>query len=167
MNIIEFAMKMESDGRAFYEKQAAASKTKEIREIFQYLAEEEQRHYLFFKSLADGDVEVASKALDGGSIKITKNIFVQLIEENKTKRFGDDVRAAWTEALRIEERAVKMYSEETAKESDPERKRLLQRIADEERNHVYLCDNMLSFMADPQGFADSQDFASFKSWEGH
>ena len=117
--------------------------------------------------MSEGKIDTAAGALESGAaLKDTKNVFVQLIEENKDKRFGDDARAAWQEALKIEEKAVALYSEEAEKETDAGRKKLLTKIADEERNHVYLIDNMLSFMSDPSGFAGSQQFASFKSWEG-
>ncbi|MBD3258592.1 hypothetical protein GF377_09185 [candidate division GN15 bacterium] len=168
MGIVEFAMQMELDGKAFYEAEAAKAPNKELKEIFQYLADEEDRHYRFFKMLAEGKIDTASQALESGeSLKTTRNVFVQLIEDNKEERFGAEVRKAWEEARKIEEKAVDLYSSEANKEADASRKALLNRIADEERNHVYLIDNMLSFMSDPQTFADSQDFASFKSWEGH
>ena len=37
MNIIEFAMQMERDGQAFYEKAAKAAPQPELKEIFLYL----------------------------------------------------------------------------------------------------------------------------------
>ncbi len=166
MNIIEFAMQMERDGQVFYEKAAAAAPQSELKEIFLYLAREEERHFAFFKSMHEGDTQAAVKVLGSSTMAKTKNVFVHLIEENGDATFGDDVRKVWTEALKIEEKAVKLYTEEAAREKNPERKELLQRIAEEERSHVYLIDNMLSFMADPQTFADSQNFANFKSWEG-
>jgi rubrerythrin len=167
MDIIKFALKMEADGKKFYQDAASKAATKELKDIFIYLAEEEERHFKFFKMMDEGKIDAAGAALESGTaLKDTRNVFVQLIEENKEERFGDDARAAWLEALEIEKKAVAMYSEEADKEADAGRKKLLTRIADEERNHVYLINNMLSFMSDPQGFADSQDFASFKSWEG-
>ncbi len=167
MDIITFAIQMEKDGQAFYEKAASAASTTEIKEIFQYLADEEKRHCAFFKKMADGEITTAIEALKGGSLKTTKNVFVQLIEENKAASFGDDVRATWVEALKFEERAVQLYTEEAEKEPDADRKTLLNRIADEERNHVYLIDNILTFMADPQTFVDSKQYGDFQSWEGH
>ncbi|MCP4683990.1 MAG: ferritin family protein [bacterium] len=166
MNIVEFAMQMERDGQLFYEKAAAAAPQPEMKEIFLYLAREEERHFAFFKSMHEGDTQAAIKVLAGNSMAETKNVFVHLIEENGDTTFGDDARQAWAEALKIEEKAVKLYSEEAEKEKSPERKDLLQRIAEEERTHVYLIDNMLSFMSDPQTFADSQNYKNFKSWEG-
>jgi len=166
MNIIEFAMQMERDGQAFYEKAAADAPQPDMKEIFLYLAKEEERHFAFFKSMHEGDAQKAIKVLGSNTMTKTKNVFVHLIEENGNTTFGDDVRKAWTEALKIEEKAVKLYTKEADKEKDPERKELLQRIAEEERSHVYLIDNMLSFMSDPQTFAESQNYKNFKSWEG-
>ena len=166
MDIIRFAMQMEIDGQKFYEQAAAASPQPELREIFQYLAEEEKRHFRFFKSLADGQSAQARKELSGGNMKDTRNIFVKMIESGEAKTFGDEVRKAWQKALEIEEQAVKLYSEEAKRESDDKRRELLDKIAEEERNHVYLIDNVLSYMNDPAAFAESKRFAAFKSWEG-
>ena len=169
MGIIEFAMQMEKDGEAFYRKSAEATKEPALKEIFLHLAEEEQRHFRLFKKILEGELEGAESELDGGSRALdgTKNIFVKLTAENGGMVFGDDARLVWNEALKIEEKAVKLYSEEATKERDPARKKLLDRIAAEERNHVYLIDNILSFMTDPEGFAESKKFSDFKSWEGH
>lgn len=166
MNVIEFAMKMERDGQAFYEKAAEAAPQPELKEIFLYLAKEEERHFSIFKNMQEGDTEAAIKVLGDSAMAKTKNVFVQLIEENGDTSFSDDVRKTWAEALKIEEKSVKLYADEAAKTKDADRKDLLEQIAEEERSHVYLIDNMLSFMADPQTFAESQNFKAFKSWEG-
>ncbi|MBU0984475.1 MAG: ferritin family protein [candidate division Zixibacteria bacterium] len=167
MDIIKFAMQMEMDGKKFYEKAAEAAAEKEVKEILLYLAEEEVRHFNFFKTLKEGgDTAAAAKALEGGALSNTKNVFVKLIEQGKDKSFGEDTRATWQEARVTEEKSVKVYADEAAKETDPQRKSLLNKIADEERNHVYLIDNMLLFMADPQSYSDSRGFSDFMSWEG-
>ena len=70
------------------------------------------------------------------------------------------------EAIRIEEDSEKLYREQAGRETDEKRQALLNRIADEEKSHIYLIDNMIHYLADPQGFALSQQFAQFKSWEG-
>ena len=169
MDVIKFAMQMELDGKQFYTRSANAAKDEELRDILLYLAEEEDRHFRFFKALGQGDTAAADRELAAApsSLTDTKNVFVLLTENGREKSFGADARSAWTEAMGIEEKAVKMYTEEASKEADPRRKALLEKIADEERNHVYLIENVLSFMADPQGFADSKRFSDFQSWEGH
>ena len=165
MDVIKFAMQMELDGVKFYE-QAAKAAPAELREIFEYLADEERRHFKFFHSLSEGQTSKAGKNLISDSLGQTKNIFVQMIEQNAQTEFGEEVRETWRQAREIEEKAVAMYTGEAAKENDATRKELLQKIAEEERRHVYLIENVLNFLIDPQGFAASQQFASFKSAEG-
>ena len=166
MDIIKFAMQMELDGQKFYEKAAEEAPNKELKGILLHLAEEEQRHFKFFASMREGAGQDAAKALEGGTIGKTKNLFVQLTENGQAEKFGEDVRTVWTKALKIEEKAVKMYSEEAEKESDTSRRSLLVRIADEERNHVYLIENVLTYLTDPETFRESKRYSDFKSWEG-
>ena len=166
MDIIRFAMQMELDGQKFYEQAAAESQQEGLKEIFLYLAEEEKRHFRFFKSLAAGQSDEARRELSNGRMKESRNVFVDLIENGTSSSFGEDVRAAWKKALEIEEQAVKLYSEEAKREDDSARKDLLNQIAEEERNHVYLIDNVLSYLNDPESFKASQQFSAFKSWEG-
>ena len=169
MEILEFAMKMERDGKAFYEQAASKANRPELKKIFTTLAEEELRHFKIFKNLKEGMHSEAKTIFEqrGQTISIAKNLFQQLTEEGKTTLYGDDVKAVWKEAREIEEKSEKMYREEADKETDETRKELLNKIADEEKNHIYLVDNMISFMNDPQGFAASADFKHFMSWEGH
>jgi len=120
MDIIDFAMKMELDGKAFYEKAAARAQRREVKEIFGYLAEEEKRHYSFFRSLKEGaDPDVAARELRGGSVASPKNIFVQLTVENDDQMFGEDIKGVWTEALKIEEKSAAFYSGQAQKEKYP------------------------------------------------
>ncbi len=168
MDILDYAMKMELDGKAFYEKSAAQTTIPELKKILTQLAEEEQKHFQFFKRMKDGDAAEAQKQMAGTSSPLlnSKNLFQQLAEQGKQNSFGDQAKAVWIEALKIEDRAEKAYRDEAARETDPTRKHLLTQIADEEKTHVYLVDNILSFMADPGGFMDSANYRNFMSWEG-
>ena len=53
MNIFEFAMKMEEDGRAFYLENAEKTSLPGLKRILTELAEDELKHYLLFKALND------------------------------------------------------------------------------------------------------------------
>lgn len=167
MEIIEFAMKMELDGKAFYDKQARATKSKELKRIFSLLSEEEVRHYNFFKSMKEGTVEEAAAHLNGSTetLKEVKNIFVEM-SENKTDDFGEEELTAWSEALKIEEKAESFYREKAAEEKDEQKKKLLVLIAEEEQNHVHMIEGVLTYMKFPDAFADSQQFKDFQSLEG-
>ncbi len=168
MDILDYAMKMELDGKAFYEKSAAQTSVPELKKILLQLAEEELKHFHFFQQMKEGNRAEAEAtiAVTGSTLLNSKNLFQQLTDQGKQNSFGSEVRAIWTEALKIEERAEKAYRDEAAKEADMSKRALLTKIADEEQTHVYLVDNILSFMSDPSGFMDSANYRNFMSWEG-
>ncbi len=169
MDILEFAMQMELDGIAFYKKGADNTDSAELKKILVTLAEEEQKHYKIFKSMKEGDLAAAESAMGPGSDTpaLAKNIFKQMAEAGTLALPGDEVVAMWQEALRVEEKSEKMYREAADAEGDTTRKDLLNRIADEEKNHIYLIDNMISFSRNPQAFLASTQYKNFQSWEGH
>lgn len=169
MDILEFAMKMELDGKAFYDKNARSTSDPELTRIFQHLAEEEERHYQFFKSMKEGNHEEAFAMIDrsNSSLDQAKNIFNELAENSSGKSFGDDELTAWMEALEIEEKAESFYREKAAEEKDDAQKLLLKAIADEEQTHVYMIDSIITYLKFPEAFSDSAQFKNFQSLEGH
>ncbi|MCB2229204.1 ferritin family protein [bacterium] len=168
-NIFEFAMQMELDGREFYLKGAEQTTNAGLKKIFKQLADEEHRHYHVFKRLAEGEVtDVAEETKTSkAGLTLTKSLFREMAEQGKTTLPGDAEREVWNEARVIEEKSVQMYAEEAGRQSDAKRKALLNQLADEERTHVHLIDNILAFLSDPSGFQESQNYRNFMSWEGH
>ncbi len=168
MNIIDFALQMELDGREFYEKHARNMLQPELKNILLTLAEEEQKHYQFFLKLKEHDFRGAQEELSTPvtAISTGKTLFRRMTEEGTHGVFDEAARGIWTEALKIEEKVEKMYRAEAEKETDVTRKVLFTRIADEEKTHIYLIDNMLSYMTDPQTFVESTRCKNFLSWEG-
>ena len=55
MDIVKFALKMELDGKQFYEAAAAKASTKELKDIFLYLAQEEERHFQLLQADVRGE----------------------------------------------------------------------------------------------------------------
>ncbi len=168
MDVLDYAMKMEQDGKAFYERGAAESDRPEIRRVLNTLAEEEQKHYNVFKALKENADDQARRAMTRtGTPALARNVFQQLADSGADALYREDQQALWKEAIKIEEQSERLYREAAEKEGDEARRELLNRIADEEKNHIYLIHNMISFMRDPKGFVDSANFRNFMSWEGH
>ena len=169
MDILKFAMQMETDGRKFYLDAAAKASNHELKEILETLAEEEERHYRIFKSLDEGHTVEAEAELDkaAGTARKTRNVFQQLVENGQETLPGDEAIDIWNEAREIEVKSEKMYRQEADKESDEQRKKLWNKIADEEANHVILADNMIAFLKDREMFLHSAQYSQFQSLEGH
>jgi len=167
MDIAEFAMKMEMDGKAYYEKQAAIASSPELKKILLTLAEEEATHYRFFKMMKENpDGLTAARFTGSETLSRVKNIFEDMARQTDLAPFGNDALSAWKEARRVEEKSAAFYLDQAAAESDPGRKALLEQIAEEERNHIALIDGIMVFLKQPAAFADSAQFKNFLSLEG-
>jgi len=166
MDILEFAMQMELDGKAFYEKQAAATANPGLKKVLLSMAEEEERHYNYFKRLKENPDDVNGTFTGAETVQKVKNVFQQMADSPQGLQFGEDEISAWTEALRVEEKSKTLYEEQAAKEADAGRKNLFLKIAAEEQNHIYMIDGVLMYAKQPQAFAESAQFMNFRSLEG-
>ncbi|MDD4050455.1 MAG: ferritin family protein [candidate division Zixibacteria bacterium] len=167
MDIADFAMKMERDGKAYYEKQASLTADPELKKILLTLAEEEENHYRFFRTMKENPDDLVDAKLTGpDTLKHVKNIFEEMARQSDKAAFGADAISAWKEARLIEEKSVAFYLKQAEVENDPTRKALLEQILEEERNHVLMIDGILIFLKQPAAFADSAQFKNFLSLEG-
>jgi hypothetical protein len=97
MDMYEFAMKMELDGQEFYERQAAATQDKQLKEILMSLAEEEKNHYDIFKQLRDNQVaSIGELATGNDTLNKIKNIFVEISTSKKHMRRRTQRKSAYS-----------------------------------------------------------------------
>ncbi len=168
MDIFEFAMKMEADGKAYYEKQAASSPVQELKDILLQLAEEEGRHYETFRRMKEDPSDISGSSLLAGTetLKNVQNIFEQLSAASDRGPFDDEVIEAWKAARQIEVKSEQFYREKVGLESDEARKKVFLRIAQEENVHMQMIDGIITYLKHPQTFVDSAQFKNFRSLEG-
>ncbi len=167
MDVFEYAMKMELDGKAFYEKGAASTDNAQLKKIFQTLADEEHRHFQVFKKMKAGEKADSGDLAPKGTTALTvKNVFREMIDAGKASLEGDTTKDLWKDAIEVERKSEKLYRDAANEEKDEKRKEMLNLIADEEKNHIYLIDNMIAFLTDPAAFLASQNYKNFMSWEG-
>jgi rubrerythrin len=169
MDVIEYAMKMEQDGMAFYKRHADATSDPDLKQIFMTLVDEEARHYQIFKRLKENPSEISGDISFSApeNVKTVKNLFEQMSQSTETKQFGEGAVTVWTEALRIEEKAHAFYKEKAEVETDVATKKLLLMIAEEETRHVHMIDAVLMYLKHPEAFAQSAQYKNFQSLEGH
>jgi rubrerythrin len=167
MDIFSYAMKMEMDGKAFYEGKANETEDPDIKQVLLTLAEEETRHYQYFKMLSENpDADLAVPLPAAQTLTSVQNIFESLAANPASQPFGDSVLKVWDEAREIEKKARAFYLEKAGEESDPGRKQSLLAIAEEENRHIQTIDTMLMYLKYPESFRDSREYSEFRSIEG-
>ena len=158
MNVFDFAMKMEEDGKAYYEKMAAQTELAGLRNIFERLAADEQKHYDIFRDLKAGSKVPAMPATT--VLDEARNVFAELPKgETVVQKVASDL-AAYKHAMKLEAESFRLYEEAAAKESDPKVKALLEKIAVEEHKHFEVLDNIYHFINAPNQYLAWGEFSN-------
>jgi rubrerythrin len=159
MNTLEFALKMEMDGKAYYEQLASETTVAGLKTIFANLAADEQKHYDTVKMMCD---EVTAVMPDSTALENAKNIFQDLIRDKAGVEGLKKSLDGYQHAMQVEAVSVKFYEEMAAKETSPANKQLLLTIAGEEKKHFNIMDNLYDYTLAPQNFLAWGEFSNLK-----
>ncbi len=159
MDIFEFAMKMEQDGQAFYEKMAAQAANAALKNILQDLAQDEVKHYNIFKRFRDGDFSAAADMQSSSKVfQRAKNVFESIAAKKDFKEFPADVVSAWKKAQEIEKKSEDFYREKAASAENEKARKTIMLIADEEHKHWALIENVLQFLERPKQWLEDAEW---------
>jgi len=156
MGIVQDAIRMEVEGKEFYQQASQKSSNKLAKELFRRLASEEDEHREkfaeIFQALQKGqdwpDVEPPSS---GG--KQLKSIFTQA-----TKELGSEVKVAESEleaiktAMDMENKTHDFYHSRSEQSTLPLEKSFYQSLAAEERGHYLALVDSHEYLTDPAGW---------------
>ena len=159
MNIFEFAMKMELDGKEYYEKLATETAVIGLKTIFANLAADEQKHYVTIKAIKSG---IAGAMTDTTVLEEAKNLFTNLTGDKNIVGGLRNSLDGYEHARKIEADSVRFYEDAAQKENNPDTAMLLLRIAEEEKKHYNIMDNLYEFTLAPQYFLAWGEFSNLK-----
>lgn len=158
MTVFEFAMKMEEDGKAYYENLAIQTVLPGLETIFNRLAEDEQKHYEIIQQLkTHGSVPVMQ---DSTAIAEARNVFEALPKGALALKGIEDSTAAYDHAMQLESESFKFYERAAREEKNPETKKLLMKIAVEERKHYNILENVFNFINAPNQTLEWAEFSN-------
>ena len=137
LEALKMAILMEKRGQAFYSQVARQTKSTEIRQIFETMANEEVLHEKF---LSEQFMEY-SKNQKLSSVELPKENAENLIGMVLTEKIKKEINAASYEAAAIsaaidmESNAIKVYGDYAEKSADPAEKELFNWLSNWERTH--------------------------------
>lgn len=158
MNVFDFAMKMELQGKAFYENLAASANHPGLKTIFTGLAADEQKHYDLFRDLKEGK---SWSMGDSSMLDEAKTVFQNFIANRELieSQLREDLDG-YNMGLKIEEESVKLYEGMAKKEQDPELVELYLKIANEEKKHYNIVENIRDFVMRPKYYLEWREFSN-------
>lgn len=161
MNVYEFALKMEKNGKDFYARLADGTPVTGLKTIFTMLSHEEEKHYHVVKELCEGgDPAMAeSSVLDDA-----KNLFETMVAEKHFEKHGVTLQEKDLEGylygMKVEADSIRLYTDFAAKEKASGPKVVLLRIAEEEKKHYNILENIYEFVLKPQYFLQWREFTN-------
>ena len=157
MNVFDFAMKMELQGKTCYETLAASTKVPGLKTIFTGLAEDEQKHYEIFRGLKEGKTWTMT---DSHALDHAKTVFTNLLKDKEHLIELEEDLDAYKVGLKIEADSVKLYEDMAKKEQDPDTIQLYLRIANEEKKHYNIIENICDFVMRPKYYLEWREFSN-------
>jgi rubrerythrin len=155
MNIFEFAKEKEKYAEEFYRDRAAKSPDKGLTEIFLLLANEEEKHFeLIEKMQADAPVELGNTNV----LADATEIFEKIRQDAKKFSLDKSELELYKEAQNIEQNARKFYLEKANEVKPQAQKDIFLKLAEEEKKHYFLLDNIIEFVSRPQRWLEDAEF---------
>jgi rubrerythrin len=154
MDIFDFAIQMEQEGKELYLELSEKGGNEGIKKIFKMLASEEEKHTEIVRAMRESTPEVA----ETGILSEARNVFAEIREKGEKVETSGPQADLYRTALDIEDRSIKFYTEKAGEEKAPERKKIFEALAGEEKKHFFLLNNMLEFISRPQTWLENAEF---------
>jgi len=161
MNIFEFALQMEKDGETYYRELADKSGEKGLKTIFTMLADDEVKHYQVVQGMMKNqkatmaDTTVLSKA---------KNIFAEMKSSGKHMDLGVSHITLYKHAQENEKKSEDFYRDKANEASDATIKAIMLKLAEEEKRHYFLLENIIDFVNRPDTWLENAEFNHLETY---
>ncbi|MDO9309186.1 MAG: ferritin family protein [Deltaproteobacteria bacterium] len=155
MNIVECAIKMEEEARIHYEKLAETTSDEELKRLFKLLAASEQEHHAALIKLKEG---LAAEKDDFSVFSEGVCVFRPLIDTTNLRKELENDSDAYLHVVKEEEESISLYDKLAEETTDEAVRRVVTRLAEEERRHLKVIENIYSFMEAPKTYLEWGEF---------
>lgn len=160
MNIFEYAMQMEKDGEEYYRQMAGKTANKGLQAILTMLADEEVKHYKTIEKMQTKEPHMEDTII----LTDARNIFVQIKESGESFDFDIQRTELYRKALDIEKNSRDFYTEKGNEVTEEYQRELFLKLADEERKHYFLLENIIEFVSKPEYRLENAEFSNLEEY---
>jgi rubrerythrin len=154
MNIFDFAMEKEKFSEDYYRQLSVKADNKGLKTVFNMLADEEAKHR---KIVSDMKKDKTADLAETTVLSDAKSVFAKMRESAQSFNFNISQTDLYKKALKIEEQSRDFYLEK-ADEVAESQKEIFLKLADEEKKHYFLLENIIEFVSRPQTWLENAEF---------
>jgi rubrerythrin len=146
MDVLEMALKTETDAIAFYTEAARKTSYPAGKKMFQAITEDEKHHLDMIRQVVKG-LHITHR--DVSPMKNVKTVFEAMKEDlmKKVQATADELEA-FRIAMRMEKEGKALYEKALSHVKSDKEKTLLERLIREEEEHYAIFANTLQFLED-------------------
>jgi rubrerythrin len=156
MNIFDQAMELEREGESLYRQFALEVPDKGMKHIFTWLADQEERHCQIFREMK------ASKAVtvaESPELRDIKDIFDGWKDSEACLHVKTTQADVYRRALGIEQKSISVYENYASQSADVKQKDIFLKIANEEKRHEWIVENIIEFITKPEAWVENAEFS--------
>ena len=155
MDKLEFAIKMEKEGRHQYLEQAKKNEGNPLSKIFTILADSEKEH----EELLDRRLSKEEYNLkEDEALKNVKSVFHELKDYQASDIRSTTQIDVYRLAADIEEKSIKLYQDMLKEAVNDMDKQLFEFLIKEENKHLILFDEIVKLLTRPEEWVESAEF---------
>jgi len=156
MNIYKYAMQLEKDSENYYTKLMSKTDDVGLQTILKMLAGEEAKHFSIIEQMMN--TNTYPELIETNLLKNVMNVFEKI--KGKKLEFNFDLTQAdfYRKAQEFEEKSYRHYLEMSDKVEIGTQKKLLLKLAEEEKKHMFLLENLVEFVSRPETWIENAEF---------
>ncbi len=156
MDIFTFAMDKEDAAEKNYRQLAEQANSEGLKHIFSFLADMEHRHLEVVAAMRDR----ADAPLEELSLDKMKAMFSRLAGEKDN--LLDDQKTQvdiYRRARQMEQDSIELYTQQANKTEVEENRKIFGQLAEQEKMHYILVDNLIEFVMQPEVWCENAEFS--------
>jgi len=153
MNIYETAIMMEQEGIETYKQRYDTTNNTGLRAILRELIEMEESHLVIFKEMRDNHPCDAIVQITYNELKATFKDVKDHLNQDK-----EDEIEFYKKVKDVELNAHEKYLEFVDQTENNEHKEIFKNIANEEKKHAIIIDNIIELLKKPDTWVESPEF---------
>lgn len=159
LELLEHAVRMEEDGRAYYLQVAGKTNNGLAKSTFTVLADEEAKHRRYFeeyyqsKQQEKGWPELGEMEAEAThAAKRAENVFTKAAAEQVVAGEDVDLTEAYSHAMDLERKAIEFYQDMIGAAEDKQVKVFLEFVIAQERGHLDILSRTQDLLDNPQAW---------------
>lgn len=161
MNLLEYAIKMEQDGEAYYTKQAEINKDNSLQAVCIMLATDEAHHG---QILARRLNQLSYELSDSNTLENARNIFSGIGDIEMELKAIPSQLDFYRIASEKEQQSIEIYTELLAKADGKQDIEIFQYLIGQEKQHFEVLDNLATLLRQGEEWVESAEFGLRKDF---